>query len=134
MARATHVKLGGAHSSTSAIAAGEFSSGVTARGKSGPEVKDHPGVRHGLNDYTGWFAGDADMGGDYCGYDGPCPPFNDLRLHRYHFIVYALGVNTLNLPKGFTGEQAEKAIAGHILAHGEVVATYTTNPQVRQIA
>ena len=34
-----------------------------------------------MNDYTGWFAGNADMGGDYYGYDGPYPPFNDLRTH-----------------------------------------------------
>ena len=76
--------------------------------------------------------GDSAKGAN--GYDGPCPPFNDLRLHRYHFLVYALGVKTLNLPKGFTGEQAEKAIAGHVLAHGELIATYTTNPKVQQVA
>ena len=30
-----------------------------------------------INSYTDWFAGDEDMKGDYAGYDGPCPPWND---------------------------------------------------------
>ena len=41
--------------------------GVTRRGK--PAGSDAGGAR-GLND-TGWFAGDAEMGGEYFGYDGP---------------------------------------------------------------
>ncbi len=68
------------------------------------------------------------------GYDGPCPPFNDLRVHNYHFTVYALGVRTLGLNTGFSGEDAEKALKGHILAHGEVIGTFTTNPSVKAIA
>lgn len=59
------------------IAAGSHSDGVIARGKPGPEAAGGTatagGLRHGINDYTGWFAGDADMKGDYYGYDGPCP-------------------------------------------------------------
>ena len=51
--------------------------GVTPRGKSGPDSAG--GTRSGLNGYTEWFAGDADMGGQYFGYDGPCPPWNDER-------------------------------------------------------
>jgi phosphatidylethanolamine-binding protein (PEBP) family uncharacterized protein len=53
------------------VQAGEFSSSVVAHGKPGPAAPH--GARHGVNDYTGWFAGDKDMGGDYYGYDGPCP-------------------------------------------------------------
>ena len=30
--------------------------------------------------------------GDYFGYDGPCPPWNDTILHHYVFTVYALDV------------------------------------------
>ncbi len=67
------------------------------------------------------------------GYDGPCPPFNDLRVHNYHFMVYALGVRTLGLAPGFSGEQAEKALQGHVLAHGELIGTYTTNPAVKAV-
>ncbi len=63
----------------SAIEVGEFSDGVTPHGKPGPEILGSPlpGARHGMNDYTGWFADDPDMAGDYYGYDGPCPPWND---------------------------------------------------------
>jgi len=57
------------------IEEGAFSDGVTAKGKEGPAGPR--GTRCGINDYTGWFAGDPDMAGDYFGYDGPCPPFND---------------------------------------------------------
>src|SRR5690606_37919771 len=60
------------------IAAGSVSDGITARGKRTPAG---PG-RQGENDYTGWFAGDEAMAGEYLGYDGPCPPFNDALPHR----------------------------------------------------
>ena len=42
---------------------GAFSEGVTARGKPGLSE----GMREGVNDYTGWFAGDPDMAGTYKG-------------------------------------------------------------------
>ena len=54
----------------SGIAEGEASSGVTAKGKA-PGEKPY-GVA-GLNNYTAWFAGDADMGGDYADYGGHGP-------------------------------------------------------------
>ena len=60
---------------------GVDSDGVAARGKE-PGRTDH-GVR-GLNGYTAWFAGDGQMEGTYGGYDGPCPPWNDERLHNYY--------------------------------------------------
>ena len=44
------------------IAAGSCSDGVVAHGK--PAPPGPAGARQGLNDYTGWFAGDADMAGD----------------------------------------------------------------------
>ena len=86
------------------------------------------GVR-GVNDYTKWFASDPEMKGDYGGYDGPCPPWNDSILHHYHFIVYALDVPSLALSGRFTGADAEKAMAGHVLARGEVMGTYTLSPK-----
>jgi len=51
------------------IAAGSCSDGVTPKGKRTPQGP--AGSRQGLNDYTTWFAGDAEMGGDWLGYDGP---------------------------------------------------------------
>ena len=67
------------------IKAGEFSSGITTRGKAGPGAPR--GTRQGINDYTMWFSGDRDMSGDYYGYDGPCPPWNDSIVHHYVFTL-----------------------------------------------
>ena len=114
----------------SAIEVGEFSSEVTARGKSGPEILGSPlpGARHGLNDYTGWFAGDAEMAGNYFGYDGPCPPWNDTILHHYVFTIYALDVERLPLTGNFGGAEARAALAGHVLDQARITGTYTLNP------
>ena len=57
----------------------------------------------GVNNYTDWFAGDEQMAGDYGGYDGPCPPWNDELLHHYRFTLYALDVPSLGLPGAFGG-------------------------------
>ncbi len=76
-------------------------------------------------------AGDADMAGQYFGYDGPCPPWNDELLHRYVFTVYALDVEHLELPAVFTAPEALKAMQGHILAEASLTGTYTLNPSVK---
>ena len=112
-----------------AIAAGSASEGVVKRGKATPGGP--PGARQGLNDYTGWFAGDAQMGGDYYGYDGPYPPFNDLRMHRYFFRLFALDVAALELPARFTAGDVLRAIHGHKLDEALVYGTYTLNPSLR---
>jgi len=110
------------------IAAGSCSDGVTAKGKRQPPGP--AGARQGLNDYTDWFAGDADMGGDYFGYDGPYPPFNDLRVHRYFFRLFALDVDRLELPERFTAADVLRAMQGHVLAEAVLYGTYTLNPQL----
>ena len=115
-------------SSVTEIRAGEFSSGVTQRGKPGPQT--HHGARHGINDYTGWFAGDPDMRGDYYGYDGPCPPWNDELRHRYVFTVFALDLARLPIEGQFNGAQAREAMRGHILAEASITGLYTLNPKV----
>lgn len=112
----------------SGIAEGAHSSGVTARGKA-PGATPDGGVQ-GINDYTGWFAGDADMSGDYGGYDGPCPPWNDERVHGYRFTVYALDVASLGLSGSFTGQQLRDAMKGHVLAEASLSGCYTLNPDV----
>jgi Raf kinase inhibitor-like YbhB/YbcL family protein len=108
------------------IAAGAASDGVTLRGK--PAPGGIPGARQGLNDYTGWFAGDADMAGDWLGYDGPYPPANDLRLHRYFFRVFALDVASLPLPEVFTAADVFRAMHGHVLGEAALHGTYTLHP------
>ncbi|NIR32441.1 MAG: YbhB/YbcL family Raf kinase inhibitor-like protein [Gammaproteobacteria bacterium] len=110
------------------IQAGEFSDGVTAGGKDGPEGPR--GTRQGINDYTNFLAGDRKMAGTYYGYDGPCPPWNDAIPHRYHFTLYALDIERVAVGADFTGADVLKAIDGHILAQARITATYTTNPDV----
>jgi len=115
--------------SVDAIAAGEFSDNVTPKGKSGPAARH--GARQGINDYTAWFAGDAQMGGDYYGYDGPCPPWNDERLHHYVFTLYALDVARCAVEGRFNGADVRKAIADHVLAQAGLTGIYSLNPTVR---
>jgi Raf kinase inhibitor-like YbhB/YbcL family protein len=79
----------------------------------------------GVNSYTDFLAGDPDMQGTYGGYDGPFPPWNDERLHHYHFVVYALDVPSLGLEGDFKLDDVRDAISGHVLDEGELVATYT---------
>ncbi len=105
---------------TTRLAAGEDSSGITPNGKQPGPVKY--GVR-GVNSYSP---------GVHGGYDGPCPPWNDLRVHHYHFTVYALDVAHLGVSGNFTGPDALRAMQGHILASGEVVGVYSLNPAVRK--
>jgi len=114
---------------TAGIEAGAHSAGVTPRGKPGPSAPG--GGRHGLNDYTGWFAGDKDMGGDYHGYDGPCPPWNDEIPHRYVFTLYALDVPRLDVPATFTAGDVRRAMEGHVLAKASVTGRYALNPAVK---
>ncbi len=110
------------------LAAGACSDAITPRGKRDPFGP--PGSVQGVNDFTGWFAGDAEMDGQYLGYDGPCPPWNDALLHHYHFTVHALDVAALALDKGFSHDQLRTAMAGHVLAEVRLIGTYSLNPAV----
>lgn len=112
-------------STVNGLAEAADSDGITAGGKAPGATAN--GVR-GVNNYTDWFSGDPDMGGDYGGYDGPCPPWNDERLHHYHFRVYALDVADLGLGGVFGGPDVVAAMDGHILAEGSYLGTYTQFP------
>jgi Raf kinase inhibitor-like YbhB/YbcL family protein len=105
------------------IAEGAWSNGISIGGKRDPQGPH--AAKHGLNDYTSWFAGDATMGGDYHGYDGPFPPSNDLRLHRYFFRLFALDVACLHLPERFTASDALRAMQGHVLGEALTCGTYS---------
>lgn len=118
------------------LAEGGMSELVTPQGKTGPLVPfsvkngtEHQ-LRQGVNDYTGWFAGDPAMAGEYYGYDGPCPPWNDERVHNYIFTLYALDIPRFPLEGRFTGAEARLAIVGHILDEARVVGVYSLNPAV----
>ena len=106
------------------IAAGSCSDGLTVRGK--PAGQDAGGAR-GLNDYTGWFAGDPAMAGQYHGYDGPYPPPHDLRVHRYFFRLFALDCDRLPLPEAFTAADVLRAMHGHVLDEASLYGTYSLN-------
>lgn len=87
--------------------------------------------RRGKNSYGDWFAGDPAMAGDYGGWDGPWPPFNDERLHHYTFTIYALDVPTLDVPERFGGPEALAAIQGHVLDSATWTGTYALNRDAR---
>lgn len=115
-------------STVNSIKEGEFSSDVTPRGKPGPQSLHSS--RQGINNYTDWFAADNDMRGDYYGYDGPCPPWNDEIVHRYVFTVYALDTERLPLEGRFGGPEVRAALQGHILAEASLSGTYTLNARL----
>ena len=114
--------------SRSELTEGVDSAGITPKGK---EIGHTPHGVRGLNNYTDWFAGDDQMGGSYGGYDGPWPPFNDERAHRYVFTVYALDVETLGLSGKFGGPEVIKAIEGHVLDQASITGVYSLNPNAR---
>lgn len=123
----THWLLANLPGERRSIAAGEFSDGITPHGKT---ATGGQGSVQGLNDYTGWFADDAEMAGNYHGYDGPCPPWNDARMHRYVFTLYALSVSTLDLPASYTIADLKSAMNGHVLASASLTGRYRLNPAV----
>ena len=117
----------------------DIPAGITSIGESaeseglvlgGKPVGMTPHGLRGANVYTSFLAKTDGMGGTYGGYDGPCPPINDQRIHHYTLKVVALDVATLGLSGPFTGEDVEKAMAGHILASDEAIATYSLNPSL----
>jgi Raf kinase inhibitor-like YbhB/YbcL family protein len=114
--------------STTALPRGWGSDGIRPGGKPGPAA---PLGRHGVNDYAVWFAGDPNMKGDYYGYDGPCPPWNDTILHHYWFTLYALDIPTVAVGDRATGTEVRKAIDGHVLAEATLMGTYSLAPDVR---
>jgi Raf kinase inhibitor-like YbhB/YbcL family protein len=104
---------------------GEESAGFVPKGNSiGPT--DH-GLR-GANVYTHYYPKDSPLAGPRGGYDGPCPPHNDVVAHRYVTRVYALDVPSLGLQGMFFGEDALRAMQGHVLASGEATALYSATP------
>jgi Raf kinase inhibitor-like YbhB/YbcL family protein len=119
-----------------ALGEGRLSELVTPHGKPGPLVPftikngtEHQ-LRQGINDFTSWFAGDPDMAGEYYGYDGPCPPWNDQRPHAYLFTLYALDIPRFALEGRFSGAEASLAIRGHILDEAQIFGMYSLNPEV----
>ncbi len=85
---------------------------------------------HGANTFTQATAASDALRGTYYGYDGPCSPWNDTNAHHYHFTVYALSVASLGLSGDFGGEAAIAAMQGKVLAQGELLGVFSTDPAV----
>jgi Raf kinase inhibitor-like YbhB/YbcL family protein len=111
------------------IEAGSHSDRVTPRGKPGPVAPY--GLRHGTTAHTSWFANDPDMRGDYYGYDGPCPPWNDSLIHHYVFTLHAIDLPRLEIAGSLTGLSVRAALAGHVLAKAVLTGTYSLNPRLQ---
>ena len=73
---------------------------------------------HGVNDTTK-IEGKTDFG--EIGYGGPAPPDGK---HTYIFKGYALDTS-LNLKEGFSKQELEDAMKGHILAEAKLTGTFT---------
>lgn len=113
------------------IAEGACSQCVTAKGK--PRPAGPQGTQQGVNDYTNWFAGDASMAGTYLGYDGPCPPWNDARVHHYRFTVYATDLERCPVSAAYTLKQLRSALDGHVLDSASLSGRYSLNPRFRLV-
>ena len=74
---------------------------------------------HNLNEHLKVVEGKNDFG--EIGYGGPAPP--DGR-HTYVFKGYTLDVK-LNLKEGFSKQELEDAMEGHILAEAKLTGTFT---------
>jgi len=98
---------------------GQDGGGFVAKGKpTGPTAYG----RRGLNAYTHFYPPDSPLAGPRGGYDGPCPPRNDVVAHRYVTEIFALDVPSLDLTGDFDAAAARKRMEGHVLDHGSVVA------------
>jgi len=62
---------------------------------------------------------------DFKGYDGPCPPWNDARIHNYHFGIYALDVAKLDVKPTDDASKTAAEIEKHAIAKGELVGTFS---------
>lgn len=54
---------------------------------------------------------------------GPCPPPNHGE-HRYFFRLYALDVETLDLPEGVRIDEVRERSEGHVLGTSELMGRY----------
>jgi len=81
------------------------------------------GLPPGISSLAAVPAGAAEGVNDFGrpGYGGPCPPRG--AAHHYHFVVLALDTR-LDLAAGATRPALESTLSDHVLAKGELVATY----------
>jgi len=66
---------------------------------------------------------EVDNDGGKPGYTGPCPPKGH-GVHHYHFKLFALGVDTLNLGPGAKVVDVENEASKHAIGQGELIGTF----------
>ena len=79
------------------------------------------GAGGGRNAPRGSVQGNTDFGSK--GYGGPCPPAGD-RPHHYHFKVFALKVDHLDVPGNSTAAYVGFNLHANTIATAEVTALY----------
>ncbi|MEO8908909.1 MAG: YbhB/YbcL family Raf kinase inhibitor-like protein [Gemmatimonadaceae bacterium] len=79
------------------------------------------GAGNGRNAPRGSAQGNTDFGSK--GYGGPCPPVGD-RPHHYHFKVFALKVDKLDVPGNATAAMVGYNLNTNKLATAEITALY----------
>ena len=70
---------------------------------------------------TGAVEGNTDFGQP--GYGGPCPPKGD-KPHHYHFVLYALDTDKIEVPGNATAAMIGFNLHAHQLAKAELTALY----------
>lgn len=115
----THWILADIPASATRLAEGADGDGIS-RGGLPLERTEHG--RRGQNGFAAFL-----KDGPHGGYMGACPPWNDLRIHRYRVTVYALDTDRLTLPDAFTRADFLAAANGHIVSSGAAELTYTIN-------
>ena len=66
---------------------------------------------------------EVDNDGGKPGYTGPCPPKGN-GVHHYHFKLFALDVDRLNLAADAKVADVENEASKHALAQGELIGTF----------
>jgi Raf kinase inhibitor-like YbhB/YbcL family protein len=110
------------------IPAGASAPGAGELGPKQASLKDFG--REGANDFTLSASAEESPPVIYGGWDGPCPPWNDERMHRLGFHLYALDVERLELTGSFDGRAVEAAMAGHVLAEVSLTGLYFISPSL----
>ncbi len=84
-----------------------------------------PGLPEGASSGSGLPAGTLQGENDFGerGWGGPLPPPGH-GTHHYHFKLYALDAE-LGLPAGASKAELLRAMAGHVVAEGELIGTYS---------
>jgi Raf kinase inhibitor-like YbhB/YbcL family protein len=85
-------------------------------------VYDIPSTARSLGG-TQWIGTEVTNDFGKFGYGGPCPPKGH-GPHHYHFKLFALDVDKLDIAAGAKVADVENAAARHAIAKGELIGTY----------